>query len=446
METISELLLSFLLNAVWQIPLITAVAFFCNWLLGKASARIRHSLWVAALILALGLPVFSVFDFPKSAFSDWQNVQKTNVGPRSDPVSSAAVVETPREGTSSAISIDRNLSAALIACYLLLLSCFLVKLFRAWRRTQIIKNKVSMVKPSEEISGIVEECRAFLGVKKVRVLYSSGVASPVTVGAFNPLLILPESLARETDRNTLLSAIGHELAHVKRRDYFLNFLYEFIYLPLSFHPLAAVLKRRIRETRELGCDELVTEKLLNPTVYAESLVRLARSAMVLSRPATISIGINDADILEYRIMRILKKPKITVFQRNLLLVAATVLFAAAFVLAKSFSVGPVITQQALIETEQTKTVEVGGEKAAERANDDKNDLSRRAKVSREKAIEIATGFQPGTVTQVEFGENDEGLIYKILIRNKDAAKGEVTRLTIDALDGRIIKAWRGIRK
>src|SRR5690349_6541108 len=57
MRTSSELLLTFLLNAVWQIALIAALASFGAWLLRDAAMRYRHRLWVAALSLSLLVPV-----------------------------------------------------------------------------------------------------------------------------------------------------------------------------------------------------------------------------------------------------------------------------------------------------------------------------------------------------------------------------------------------------
>lgn len=74
---------------------------------------------------------------------------------------------------------------------------------------------------------------------------------PITAGVLNPLIILPTQLLSEADEEVLLSAIGHELVHVARRDYLLNLIYELIYLPVSFHPAAAVLRRRIKQTRAL---------------------------------------------------------------------------------------------------------------------------------------------------------------------------------------------------
>ena len=129
---------------------------------------------------------------------------------------------------------------------------------------------------------------------------------PITVGILKHLIILPERLLREIDEEVLTSAIGHELVHVARRDYLVNLIYEFIYLPLSFHPAAALVRRRIKQTRELCCDESVAEKLLRPEVYARSLVRLIGSAPVGRRlAANTNIGINESDILEVRIMSLL---------------------------------------------------------------------------------------------------------------------------------------------
>ena len=59
MKTSSQLLLNFLLNAVWQIALITALASLGAWLLRSSSARYRHWLWVSALCLAFLIPVMT---------------------------------------------------------------------------------------------------------------------------------------------------------------------------------------------------------------------------------------------------------------------------------------------------------------------------------------------------------------------------------------------------
>ena len=99
-------------------------------------------------------------------------------------------------------------------------------------------------------------------------------------------------------------------------------------MPISFHPAAAWVKRRIRHTREQRCDELVTEKLMNAAAYARSLVRMASWASPIhySTP-TISVGIADAGNLEERVMSILRKPRISTRRKSLSIAAASLLFA-----------------------------------------------------------------------------------------------------------------------
>ena len=49
-------LLSYLFNALWQIPLLFAAAWLVSRMLRSASARAGHRVWVAALLLQIALP------------------------------------------------------------------------------------------------------------------------------------------------------------------------------------------------------------------------------------------------------------------------------------------------------------------------------------------------------------------------------------------------------
>src|SRR5918998_6884919 len=59
MRISSQLLLTFLLNAFWQVALIAALASFGSWLLRNSGARYRHWLWVSALCLAFLVPAIT---------------------------------------------------------------------------------------------------------------------------------------------------------------------------------------------------------------------------------------------------------------------------------------------------------------------------------------------------------------------------------------------------
>src|SRR5215813_2787100 len=363
MRTISQLLLTFLLNACWQIALVTAVAALCARLLRRTSARYQHLFWVTALAFSFSLPVITSAPLLVDAFfSEPPRATVQPAGgafapaPQLIPDTQASLPTAPPAALKEAVPfilINRNVAAVVVALYLLLLCYRGGKLSMAWRRARSLKRSAYPIELPEHVRTTVTECQTVLGMRQVRILCSTLIPVPIAVGSFNPLIILPDQLLRETDRGVLTAAIGHELIHVLRRDYLLNLIYEFISLPLSFHPATALVKRRIRETRELSCDELVAEKLLDATVYARSLVRLAGSAVNLSRPgATITVGIADADILEERVMTILRKPKINTRRRNLLLVAAALIFVVPCVAAAPFALRININSRAAAGTAQ----------------------------------------------------------------------------------------------
>jgi hypothetical protein len=54
-------------------------------------------------------------------------------------------------------------------------------------------------------------CQAAIGVRNARVLFSTTVPVPITVGTFRPFVILPEELRDENRGDLLKSAIGHDL-------------------------------------------------------------------------------------------------------------------------------------------------------------------------------------------------------------------------------------------
>jgi len=346
MRAISQLLLTFLLNACWQIVFITLAAALCAWFLRRTSARYRHLLWVIALASSLVAPLLTSSRLLEGKSSEPARVQVSTqtekagefFADRFIPPDTQPARPAPLRQVNSFVPITRNMAALVIVFYLLLLGYRSGKLFVAWRRTRAIAGSAYLVDLPASVQTVIGECQAALGISRARIMLSTSVAAPITVGIRDPLVILPERLLQEADRDVLTSAIGHELAHVLRRDYLLNLFCELIALPLSFHPATVLLKRRIRETRELGCDELVTDKLLEPAIYARSLVQLASAAIMVGRPTkTITVGIVDSDILEERVMAILNRPKLGLRRKNLLLAVATLVFIVSCVTAAPFA-------------------------------------------------------------------------------------------------------------
>jgi TonB family protein len=339
MRIVAQLFLNFLLNAIWQIAAIALAAGCGNYLL-RPLTRFRHVMWVVALTMSLLLPLVSAVVSLRSE-SRSAVTQQSTIEPVTTVPANIVWSDLPPAAAraSSALHVSQRIAFGLFAAFLILAGYRSARLLRAWIKTRAIRRAALPFAPAENLRSIVQQCQKVFGVTRVRLLSSRLLKVPATVGIFDPLVILPEDLLADSDTDALTAAVGHEMVHVVRRDYLLNLIYELIFLPLSFHPAVALIKRQIIKTRELRCDELVAQRLLHPQVYARSLVRLAGWALPLNRRAqTIIVGMADADILEVRVMSLLKKTKSSLRRNILLVIAAAFLLAIPCVAAATFGV------------------------------------------------------------------------------------------------------------
>jgi bla regulator protein blaR1 len=338
MEAISQWPLTFLSNAVWQALVIVVAATCCNRLMRTASGRQRHFLWVVALVLCVLLPLLGA----AGSLREWVQTPVSRE-PAPIQVEASASTPTPPLAVSTEMlrprpwtfSLSPILTRLALACYGTFLVYYGIRLWRAGRRTKALLSSARNREIPERLALIVERCQRAFGLKNVTILYSAETSVPITVG--RRTILLPEALLDSDSPDLLIAAVGHEMAHLKRGDFVFNLIYQLLSLPLAFHPAIRFIKRRIKETRELACDGLVAEKLLDASDYARSLLRLAESAMVLHR-SDYTVGAFDADILEERIMKLVERnPRISKFGKAVLLFTVVSLLTASSAVAAIYS-------------------------------------------------------------------------------------------------------------
>jgi D-alanyl-D-alanine endopeptidase (penicillin-binding protein 7) len=101
------------------------------------------------------------------------------------------------------------------------------------------------------------------------------LASPVTVGWWRPVVLVPVALLTQMPAPLLEALLAHELAHIARRDYLVNLLQSVIETLLFFHPVVWWLSARLRAERELVADELAGRAIDDPRRLATALHALA---------------------------------------------------------------------------------------------------------------------------------------------------------------------------
>jgi len=132
--------------------------------------------------------------------------------------------------------------------------------------------------------------RSALG--RMRILESGIVRTPALHGLITPTLLLPRGMSDAFTPEELRHVVLHELWHVRRLDVAVNWLLSIVQTIHWFNPFVWFATSRIKEERELACDELTLscleeeERFSYGTTILKLLERFRAAAPV---PALVGI-------------------------------------------------------------------------------------------------------------------------------------------------------------
>ena len=134
---------------------------------------------------------------------------------------------------------------------------------------------------------------------------STRLTNPLTAGVVRPWILLPVTALTGLSAEQLEVVLAHELAHIRRADYLWNLLQTVVETLFFFHPAVWWVSRRVREERELCCDDIAVAACSDPTVYASALLRLEEERRTRLHLAMALDGHQSRAGLRARILRIL---------------------------------------------------------------------------------------------------------------------------------------------
>ena len=128
-----------------------------------------------------------------------------------------------------------------------------------------------------ELADRVEQIGKRLAMRaRSMVFLSRRVSEAMAVGLLKPIVLIPAAWASEMPLAMLEAVIAHELAHLQRRDLWVNMLQRVVETLLFYHPAVWWLSRRLRAERELCCDELAVAVTGRRLEYVQALETVAR--------------------------------------------------------------------------------------------------------------------------------------------------------------------------
>ena len=150
----------------------------------------------------------------------------------------------------------------------------------------------------------LEELSAQIKVnQRVMLLESALVTGPAALGFFKPLILIPVGLLNNLPAEQVEAVLLHELAHIRRGDYLVNFIQCLLENIFFFNPGLLWMSNLIRQERENCCDDLAIAAMKNKTLYINALVAFQEYKLHGARYALAFAG-QKAPLLD-RVKRII---------------------------------------------------------------------------------------------------------------------------------------------
>jgi beta-lactamase regulating signal transducer with metallopeptidase domain len=292
MTAITHAISAALLHFVWQGLVVAFLLWVALATLRKGSARLRYLLSCAALAIMIALPIVTavvVYRTPVAATTPIDKVVD---------ISYSASPETLSAAPSLSAWIAA-LEAWALPVWLAGVLIFAVRPIRSSRHVVRLQREGEPAEPSliNRVSRLAR--RMNIGCP-MRVLISRLTDSPSVAGWLRPVVLLPAATLLNLSVEQLDAVLAHELAHVRRHDYLVNMLQTLAETLFFYQPALWWVSSRIRNERELCCDDLVVEICGDAVGYARALTKLERLRVILPELAMNS----TAGPLLYRIQRL----------------------------------------------------------------------------------------------------------------------------------------------
>ena len=277
--------------------------------LAKRSAALRHCVLAAAIFGAALVVPFSLavpaWEVPLPAAAPRAARAPANTARSAGSVATTQLAAAPVGVTPIApapLPFDWTPIAAMVwaAGFLLGAGTILVGIARLSR----IAARASRVDDARSVE-LARTIAAGYGIEREVVLLQTDTADLLaTWGLLRPRVLLPAH-ARDWSEDRLHVVLCHELAHVRRHDWFVQIAAEALRTLLWFNPLIWIACRRLRRESEQACDDAVLGKGVPARAYASHLLELARKCRLPEFPWSSALPMANPSTLERRIAAML---------------------------------------------------------------------------------------------------------------------------------------------
>jgi beta-lactamase regulating signal transducer with metallopeptidase domain len=283
-----------LLHLVWQGAIVAAILAAALALMARRTANARYAISCAALALLpilAGITAWRAYEEPPLPLEGGAAVLRAQTLPLD--VAKAAAVHATRATLRSFGEIAHDVLPNVVLLWLVGVTILSIRLVVSWSR---IKKLARTAAPASDTwQRTLARLAGALALRRgVAILESAAVEVPTVIGWLKPLILLPLSTISALKPEEIEMLLAHELAHIRRHDFFVNLMQTAVETLMFYHPAVWWMSHRIRVEREHCCDDMAIETCGSALRYARALTHLEE---LRAHQAELALAANGGSLL-----------------------------------------------------------------------------------------------------------------------------------------------------
>ena len=317
-----------LIHSLWQGMLLAVMSAVVMLLTKKTSAAVRYNLVLVQFLLFVGACLFTFV-------WEWNKQQQQNMVQFGDAMGGRASALLSLNANGIRVFASTCIGYFTANAPMVVLLWFVFFLFRSVQmmRGLMFIHNAKHRQVSEPVgywkNGVELLCKKLQLKQAVKLLESGYVKMPMVIGHLKPVILIPAGLLSGLPPEQVEAVLLHELAHIRRHDYFVNFLQTIAETVFFFNPGLLWISSLIRDERENCCDDIALAQTKNKRDFIQALISFKEHSLYGANYAVAFPGKKNQ--LLQRVSRILGNKNKTVSQGDKAFLISGVVILSAII-------------------------------------------------------------------------------------------------------------------
>ena len=270
-----------LVHSLWQGLLFAMITGVVMVLTKRASAAVRYNILCVLFFLFLGVCAATFL-------YEWTLAERETIKDAHFAVTGAGGVVAGWIGALGRYCSDH--AVPIVWGWLFIVAIKFLRMLGGFLYSQRVRHYGIRTAPEGWQERINDLCQQ-MGIRRaVKLVESQIVKMPLVIGHWRPMIFIPLGLITGLPKEEIEAVLLHELAHIRRHDYIVNFLQTVAVNLLFFNPGVLWISSLLKEERENCCDDIAIARTSDRTAFLRALIsfkehNLRMSGLALAFPA-----------------------------------------------------------------------------------------------------------------------------------------------------------------